>query len=248
MNIPGPVKLDRDISIGFYIGCRMIRDALRGRKLLHREEHRKVTGCEAYYVADPPAKELKQIAMEIEDTPMVGRLFDMDVLDESGTKLSREELGGGRRKCLLCDQDAYVCAGRRTHSLAELQDRTGFLLYVAARQYLCEYIAVQGYFALSQEVSTTPKPGLVDRDNQGAHKDMDIRHFFASAHALRPFLCRFAEAGFLTGHAPQLLCVAQTGLADGLGDGIQTLLRQTAQLAESLLCLFYKLSHLLSGA
>ena len=67
MNIPGPVKLDRDISIGFYIGCRMIRDALRGRKLLHREEHRKITGCEAYYVADLPAKELKQIAMEIVD-------------------------------------------------------------------------------------------------------------------------------------------------------------------------------------
>lgn len=198
MNIPGPVKLDRDVSIGFYVGCRMLRDALQGCKLLHREENRAVTGCEAYYVVDLPATELKQLAMDIEDTDMIGRLFDMDVLDVSGEKLSRERLGGSRRKCLLCDNDAVVCAGRRTHPLEDLRDRTGFLLYVAARQYLCEYIAVQAYFALNQEVSTTPKPGLVDRNNRGAHRDMDIRHFFASSNALRPFLCRCAEAGFLT--------------------------------------------------
>ena len=198
MNIPGPVKLDRDVSIGFFVGCRMLRDALQGCRILHREENRSITGCEAYYVVDMPATELKQLAMDLEDTDMIGRLFDMDVLDVSGEKLSREALGGGRRKCLLCDNDAVICAGRRSHPLAELRDRTGFLLYVAARQYLCEYIAVQGYFALNQEVSTTPKPGLVDRNNRGSHKDMDIRHFFASSNALRPFLCRFAEAGFLS--------------------------------------------------
>ena len=50
MNIPGPVKLDRDVSIGFYVGCRLLRDALRGIPVLHREENRSVTGCEAYYV------------------------------------------------------------------------------------------------------------------------------------------------------------------------------------------------------
>jgi len=198
MNIPGPVKYDRDVSIGFYVGCHLLRNALRGCRLLHVQEQQKLTGCEGYYVVDMPAAALKRLAMDIEDTPMIGRLFDMDVLDPDGRKLSREELGAERRKCLLCSNDAAVCARSRAHGLDALQDRTGFLLYMAARQYLCEYIAVQAYLALQQEVSTTPKPGLVDRNNRGAHKDMDLRHFFASATALRPFFCRFAETGFLT--------------------------------------------------
>lgn len=196
MNIPGPVKLDRDVSIGFFVGCRLLRDALRGISLLHSEEIRRTTGCEAYYVVDMPAEELKRLAMDIEDTEMIGRLFDMDVLDEAGEKLSREALGGGRRKCLLCDNDAVICAGRRAHPLEALTDRTGFLLFVAAQHYLCEYIAARAYLALQTEVHTTPKPGLVDRENQGAHKDMDIRHFFVSANTLRPYFCRFAQAGF----------------------------------------------------
>jgi len=79
-----------------------------------------------------------------------------------------------------------------------LQKKAGFYLYVAAREYLTEYIATRAYFALCQEVSATPKPGLVDGNNRGAHKDMDIRHFFVSANALRPYFAKCAEIGFLT--------------------------------------------------
>lgn len=197
MNIPGPVKLDRDVAIGFFVGCRMLRDAL-GNKLVFAEENRLVTGCEAYYVADIPAKELKQLAVDIEDADSVGRLFDIDILDTDGVKIDRESLGYPRRKCLLCENDAVICAGRRAHPLEELKHRTGFLLYLAARQHLAEFVAVQAYLSLIQEVNTTPKPGLVDRNNTGAHPDMDRRHFFASANALRPFFCRFAEAGYLS--------------------------------------------------
>lgn len=197
MNIPGPVKLDRDVAIGFFVGCRLLRDSLAG-KLLFAEEQYKDTGCEAFYVADLPARELKQLTIELEDEGSVGRLFDMDVLDTDGRKLSREELGYQRRGCLICTEDAAVCARSRAHSLTELRDRTDFLLYLAARQHLAEYIAVRAYLALIQEVKTTPKPGLVDQRNQGAHKDMDLRHFFASANSLRPYFCRFAEQGYLT--------------------------------------------------
>lgn len=198
MNIPGPVKLDRDVSIGFYVGKWLLDDALSCCHVLHRESRLLNTGCEAFYVVDMPATELKQLAIDLEDIEPIGRLFDMDVLDADGTKLTREALGYPKRKCLLCDNDAVICARSRAHGLEALQDRTGFLLYVAARQFLCEYVAARGYFALNQEVSTTPKPGLVDRNNRGSHADMGIKHFFASANALRPFFCRFAEEGFLT--------------------------------------------------
>ena len=197
MNIPGPVKLDRDVSIGFFVGCRLLRDALAG-KILHAEEHRKETGCEAFFVVDLPANQLKELTVDLEDGDSVGRLFDMDVLDVDGHAISRETLGYPRRGCLICMEDAVVCARSRAHSVEELRDRTDFLLYLAARQHMAEYIAVRAYLALLQEVKTTPKPGLVDRRNSGSHKDMDMRHFFASANALRPFFCRFAEKGYLT--------------------------------------------------
>lgn len=198
MNIPGPEKFNRDVSIGFAVGNWLLRDALTGVQILHKEQHRNTTGCESYYVVDLPAKKLKQLTIDIEDTDPIGRLFDMDVIDADGTKLTREALGYVRRKCLICDQDAVVCARSRAHDLETLQDRTGFLLYLAARQWMCEYIAVRAYFALNKEVTTTPKPGLVDRNNRGSHADMGIKHFFTSANALRPFFCRFAEEGFLT--------------------------------------------------
>lgn len=198
MNIPGPEKLSRDIVIGFAVGNWMLRDALTGLPVLHRELHRKPTGCEAYYAVDMPAKKLKQLVIDIEDTEPIGRLFDMDVIDTDGTKLTREQLGHPRRKCLICDEDAVICARSRAHSVAQLQDRTGFLLYLTSRQWMTEYIAARAYLALHKEFTTTPKPGLVDRNNRGSHPDMGIRHFFASANALRPFFCRFAEEGFLT--------------------------------------------------
>lgn len=198
MNIPGPVKLDRDVSIGFFVGNKLLADALSRCRVLHMEQNRLITGCEGYYVVDLPARKLKELAVELEEIEPIGRLFDLDVLDVDGRKISREELGLPRRMCLLCEEDAVVCAGRRTHKLEELTDRVGFLLYITARRELCEYVAARAYFALQQEVSTTPKPGLVDRNNRGSHRDMGPKEFFASAVALRPFFCRFAETGFLT--------------------------------------------------
>lgn len=193
MNIPGPEKYNEDISVGFYVGHRLISDAL-GNRIVYKELHRENTGCEGYYIVDLTATELKQLAVELEETPSIGRLFDMDVLDIDGKKLSRET----PRKCLLCDNDAAVCARSRAHRLDALLDRTGFLLFLAGQQYLAEFIAAQAFLALNQELSTTPKPGLVDKRNRGAHKDMDYRHFFASAAALRPFFCRFAQEGLRT--------------------------------------------------
>lgn len=202
MNIPGPKKLDRDVRIGFFVGCRLLADALSPHKVLYRQEYMPITGCEGYYVVDLPAKELKALAIELEDIDPIGRLFDLDVLDTDGRKLTREELGHPRRKCLLCDKDAMICASTRAHKLEELTDRTGFLLYLAARNWLSEYIGAKAYGALLLEVSTTPKPGLVDRNNKGAHRDMGMKHFFASANALRSFLCKFAETGYLTRDLP----------------------------------------------
>ena len=49
--------------------------------------------------------------------------------------------------------------------------------------------------ALEEEVLLTPKPGLVDRLNSGAHRDMTCETFLRSAEALEPYFAQLAEAG-----------------------------------------------------
>ena len=46
--------------------------------------------------------------------------------------------------------------------------------------------------ALRMELDTTPKPGLVDKQDNGAHKDMDYALMSKSVSALRPYLTRLA--------------------------------------------------------
>lgn len=47
--------------------------------------------------------------------------------------------------------------------------------------------------ALLAEVALTPKPGLVDQNNTGSHRDMDLKTFERSTQALTPFFLDFFE-------------------------------------------------------
>ncbi len=49
--------------------------------------------------------------------------------------------------------------------------------------------------ALRAELNTTPKPGLVDRHDSGAHKDMDLAIMSRSIDALQPYFDRLALLG-----------------------------------------------------
>ncbi|MBQ3693442.1 MAG: triphosphoribosyl-dephospho-CoA synthase CitG [Synergistaceae bacterium] len=53
--------------------------------------------------------------------------------------------------------------------------------------------------AMLVEVSVTPKPGLVDRNNSGAHSDMGFFTFLKSAAGLRSCFEEFSEAGHAGG-------------------------------------------------
>ncbi len=185
MNIPGPVKNSPLIARGFRSGCEELEAVL---PILHQEKIEEITGCEAIYVVDMTAKEAKAITTQIEDTHSLGRLFDMDVLDESLNKLDRDVVGGGDRNCIVCGAPGRGCASRRVHSVAELQKAVHKIL-------LSHFVAETAVRSLLQEVHTTPKPGLVDENNTGSHKDMDIHTFTASAYALEPYFRQCAAAG-----------------------------------------------------
>ncbi|MGR4050744.1 triphosphoribosyl-dephospho-CoA synthase CitG [Kosakonia cowanii] len=70
--------------------------------------------------------------------------------------------------------------------------------------------------ALRLELDLTPKPGLVDRANSGAHRDMDYALFLASIDAITPWFARFEQAGFDSAHKPaaaQLRLIRPMGIA-----------------------------------
>ena len=62
---------------------------------------------------------------------------------------------------------------------------------------IAEDIGTKAYYALLEEVYTTPKPGLVDLYSCGAHTDMNVQTFEKSAEALRPWFIRMAAQGYL---------------------------------------------------
>jgi len=60
---------------------------------------------------------------------------------------------------------------------------------------LCENIGQYAVMSMLYEVSASPKPGLVDRFNQGAHKDMDFFTFMASSATLSYYFYKCALKG-----------------------------------------------------
>lgn len=58
--------------------------------------------------------------------------------------------------------------------------------------YIIARLATQ---ALQAELDTTPKPGLVDKDNNGAHRDMDYALMQRSINTLHPYFVKLAQLG-----------------------------------------------------
>lgn len=85
----------------------------------------------------------------------------------------------------------------------------------SARDALLEHIGWRVRNALLGEVYATPKPGLVDRRDTGAHRDMNYETFLASTEAITPFMVRmFAEGMDATaaGRTPEEVFQAIRGI------------------------------------
>ncbi len=195
LNIPGPDKASPLAEKVFFLGCRLLQGQLKPHNTAHFEQRCTAAGWEAFFCVDAPEEVLKRITAYLEDKTPGGRVFDMDVLTPNGKKLDRETLGFPRRKCLLCEKDAAVCGRSRSHSLEALQKKIGSLMETAITEELAK-LAVQ---SLLCEVYATPKPGLVDQNNNGSHKDMDLPLFLTSAAVLWRYFRQCAGIGLAGG-------------------------------------------------
>ena len=194
MNIAGPVKSAPLIELAFDAGLEALYAALGQPEAA--EVIRPTTGCEALLVYDRPAAALKDACLALETAAPIGRLYDLDVLDMDGGKLSRPV----PRTCLICGGPVTICSRSSAHGLDAIVGRTNEILADFAAGYLAGLAAE----ALEQEVRLTPKPGLVDERNNGAHNDMDLPLFLRSIDALTPWFRRMAALGMAGADADAL--------------------------------------------
>ena len=164
------------------------------------------TGHEALFVLPVDAQRLKKAMIELEESSPLARLWDLDVISAEGRLLSRSEFGFPPRACLICAENAKYCARSRKHALEDIQAE--IVRRVQAVGF-AEKIANSVYRALLQEARLTPKPGLVDSANNGAHQDMNLQTFERSAEALRPFFAEFVLKGIETAGQPEREILAQ---------------------------------------
>ena len=193
LNIAGPVKNSPVLRRAFREGLERLACALLAGRLdvVHREEVDQPTGCEALWVVRGDGRAVKELCVELEDRDALGRLFDLDVLDPVSGKWDRTQLGQPPRKCLVCGKEGKGCASRRLHTVEELQGATQVILEDYFGKKDQQALGALAAKALLYEVCTTPKPGLVDRKNNGSHRDMDVFTFLDSTAALLPY---FEEA------------------------------------------------------
>ena len=198
MNIAGPVKTSPLIERAFYTGLEALESKLPTTLIRERHTSISVTGCEAVFSVALDALTLKDICLSIEDSSELGRLFDMDVLNVDGKKLSRNTLRG----CIVCGRPGRVCAAGRLHPVSELQESTYRIMYKYFKHHDPDWIASLAVQSLLDEVHTTPKPGLVDCHNSGSHTDMNIQTFIASANSLKSYFRDCVSIGQNTATLP----------------------------------------------
>lgn len=119
--MPGSVKRNR-LSLAV---ARAATEAIRvefADSITQMEERDLETGFEAYVLVSLPTLEAKKIACRIEENHPLGRLFDLDVIDPTGTPVQRSAAGVAPRRCLLCDNEARYCMRNHTHSPEQLQN------------------------------------------------------------------------------------------------------------------------------
>lgn len=197
LNIAGPVKVTPEIVWGFARAERLVAEQLARHGMPVRAHARfdAFTGLEALWAVEAEDMEIKRRMAQVEEAGAFGRLLDIDVLGADGAKLGREAIGLPPRACLLCGEVAAVCARSRAHSAEALLGRTLAILRDTFRDSFAAHVAGLAQRALLYEVAVTPKPGLVDRDNNGAHADMDFFTFLASASVLPSYFAHCVQVG-----------------------------------------------------
>ena len=122
---PGAIKDSHLVRHIFNQGLNALKQVALCRQwvLLSQQSFALKTGPECFVAVDADANLVKKALIEAEELSPIGRLWDFDVFDAQGQQYSRSQLNQTSRSCLICDNEAKVCARLRTHPLSEILNR-----------------------------------------------------------------------------------------------------------------------------
>lgn len=89
---PGPEKRNRRELIIAHAACLAILSRFSDR-ISFCDQYDLSTGFEADILVNIPIDKAKRIAVQIEESHPLGRLFDIDIIGDNGIPLSRSDLG-----------------------------------------------------------------------------------------------------------------------------------------------------------
>jgi len=123
--------------------------------------------------------------------------LDVDVVDEKGEPVS----SGKAKTCFFCNNaPAIYCMRKQAHDYAAMRMKIELEIskYQDSRkkERVCKQLAILATQSLLHEVALAPKPGLVDRFDEGSHTDMDFSTFLNSTAALSVSFQKIADFGY----------------------------------------------------
>lgn len=147
-------------------------------------------------VHEKDALSIKNKVVDIEESHPLGRLVDVDVYDNKD-KISRSI----KRKCYICDDDAFNCIRANKHKFEEV------LKYITDKTY--EYYQKQLYEIIESsilaELNLDPKFGLVTPHSSGSHDDMDYELMIKAKNSITPYFLEMFFASCENKDANQLI-------------------------------------------
>jgi triphosphoribosyl-dephospho-CoA synthase len=166
VNVPGPDKRPPGIDLVFGAAAAAaaarlpgVEVALQGADLLGPYL--------ALFSSGVPA-DVKRAAIALEEAAPARRLVDIDVYDDAGLPVDRQLLGLPPRACLVCHEPARECIRLGRHDAGALAHAVAALLRPLGPEALARGLVT----GARVELDLTPKPGLVDRHDNGSHPDL----------------------------------------------------------------------------
>ena len=117
LNIAGTVKTFPFARAAFREEVRELSDRLSRFSVLKTEVYEKNTGDCAFFLLKSQAIQVKKFLVSVEESHPLGRLFNLDVCGPDGISVKRHDLGLLPRTCLVCGEDAHICAEKKSHSM-----------------------------------------------------------------------------------------------------------------------------------
>jgi len=188
LNTPGENKNLTSLLFVHYLFHEIILNEFK-TKIIKSTKIKSLDGDYFYYVIKMDPLKVKEKTVFLEENHPLGKLVDLDVYLE--TAISRTSLNYQNRKCLICDNDAIICTRSKAHSLEDVLNK----ITEITKAYLLEDIYNKTLNAFYSELDLYPKFGLVSKENNGAHQDMDYQMFINSFNAIKPFLKEFILVG-----------------------------------------------------